>query len=283
MPPGGAVVRRLWSFCVSQIGAAEAAFVLVVILGVSIAIISCVTQQYWMTNVLDRWFEVHAFNGPTRLYFEALIWTLLLTVAQFYKYHLSTLSIYDAITIKDAGWRSRWTHHLLQALLSMFTWICVLALAVAIFSALRVLEIMNLYEIDLEKIMAIYIPWLNLDYLVFYFVMIDAVILLMNLNFSACEACDPDRRQEFAWEREGLYWAIFIGALTCVAQLTIMSLATGTRSQYGNSDNITVELGRAAPLLFMIFLQLFYVVTSVRVRAKLGKRLRHEAATPAEA
>lgn len=258
------MVREQWDAYVSRIGAGRVIWIALVLVAVS----SCVSHQYWLTNFVKSSFEIHVFNQATYMYFETLIWTIVLTSMQFYGYHRSTLTLYDAITIEGEPTRLRWTHLVLQAVLSIVTLVSAQILLVSAFRTLFLIEIMNRFEIDLDPVIDSYASFLNLDYLIFCFVFMDIIILCMNKNYAACSSCTVDRRKRLKAAQESLHVSIIGGIILCFVQLAITTMYSGNDSEFVSPNNLTVDAGRAAPLWLMIFLQLYYVVTDVWGRTK---------------
>ena len=253
---------------IMKIGVDQVLFVAFFAVCVLVAALSCATHHYWVTSVIGRMIDVHVFNDATKMYFEALMWTLVLTTIQFYKYHISTLSLYDAITIEGADVWSRSRHFLLQAGLSAVTLNSALTIFVTIFQSIYLTEIMDRHNVDVSEIINEYLSWLNLNNLIFCFVAMDVIILLMNRNFSACEGCVGERKAKLESERIGLHSSIAAGVLLCLIQILFVSMYANHDTQYVSSNNLRVDAGRVAPLWLMIFLQLFYVVADLQVRAK---------------
>lgn len=101
----------------------------------------------------------------------------------------------------------------------MFTLIAALVLAAWVFRALFHVDIMNKHQVDLGKILDVYVSWLHIDFLIAYFVAIDISTLGVNLNFSACAHCADEQKREFAVARQGLVISLLFGVLFLAFQV----------------------------------------------------------------
>ena len=232
-----------------------------ILASVLLASTSCLSGGYWLTKFISIWSDVHVFNTNTRIYFEVLIWTLLVTAVQFYTYYYSTLGLYDEIIVSRASRPVKIRHIVLQLALSVVIFMAALVILFTFLLSVKNIEIMNDRNVDVSRLFDAYLPLLRLDFLIVYFVLMDLLLIGISLNFSRCPQCEEHKKAQFRDARREIGLSVVYGAGFCILTYVVHLADSVSNASYHRVDNLEVK-GSALFLLICIgFLQLLYAAT----------------------
>jgi hypothetical protein len=151
-------------------------------------------------------------------------------------------------------------HVLLQLLLSIVIFLAALVLCATIFLAIMTIEIMNEHSIDISWFFELYFPFLRLDFLLLYFVLMDILLLIISFNFASCPECDEEKKNQFRSARKSIVLSLIFGTVLFGISWLLLVIDPIATSSYHRVDNLETKFSSISLLICLGLLQLLYVV-----------------------
>jgi hypothetical protein len=260
-------VSVIWS----ESGGATQIFVYIIfLLSIVFLMLAWIANSSIITDFVASQVDIHAFNDERRRYLETLFCVMSMTMAQFYQYHISTAALYNKLSPTQKGLKNKLIHPILQSIMAVTSFCAGIVLFIFLFVTLFSFDMLERFEVNIVAVMAYYLPFLDLKWLVAYFVAMDMILLALIRNYLNNSDSSASTELELSQYQDGFSSSLFFGIIVLFLTIAIELSSTHLKNEYLFFNNISpYSIFDYLSILIVYTLQVGYLISNFREKHKL--------------